>query len=440
MDYLDLRASLDFVDRASRYRFHMPGHKGQLRHHWADLTELPGLDNLHHPKGVLARSQQRVADIYQAERTYYLVNGSSVGLMAAVCALAGPGDKVLVERNCHRAVIAGLIHSGATPEFVDPHFCPQRRVWLPLTVSAIESKMAARSFKAAIFTNPNYFGLVAELKDLIKHCREQGMFVIIDEAHGAHLHFGQGLDLPPDGVAAGAQIVVQSAHKTLFARTQAAWMHLTDAALGERLAETLNLFHTTSPSYPLLASLEHAAVVACRHGFTLLKRLRLLSALLVRSCSRHGLECWRGHDWTRFVLRERPGMIRMLTNAGIYPELVQNNNVLFMLTMADALSPTAAAALNRTLAKLAELPAAELPRVLPPPPVEQVCSPREAWLAPGKKIELNKAQGRICRELLAPYPPGTLVAGPGQRLDQATHEYLVMLSSRKVIPEWIEVI
>lgn len=442
---MELKKQMEQLACRDRFPFHMPGHKGRFPSLFGnfDPTELPGLDNLHCSRDVLRRAQNRVADIYRAAKTYFLVNGSSVGLMAAIVTLARPGDCVLVPRNSHKSVLAGLIHSGAMPVWIEQSLCPRLQHWLPPAPEEARRLIAANSIRAAVFTNPDYYGLAPDIAGLAHVCQEGKIAVIVDEAHGAHLTWGQDLDLPKSAVTAGCSVVVQSPHKTLPALTQAAWMHITDLGLDEGLQETLNLFHTTSPSYLLLSSLEFAGAWANSHGAAMLRRLNMLvSALQLRS-RQLDLNLFPPtyiRDWTKFLLPNRRGLVKLLYSQGIYPELIQADKVLFMLTMADALDAKGVAALYHLLPLIAALPERPGVEIAPPPLPRQEITPREAWLLPGEKIPLHQARGRIARQVLAPYPPGTMVIGPGQRLEQEHVQYLQMLHAKKVIPEWIEVI
>lgn len=437
---------LKSLARRDRFPFHMPGHKGKFPSLFAgfDPTELPGLDNLHCPEGVLDRIQRRVAGIYRAEKTYFLVNGSSVGIMAAIMALVKPGDHIIVPRSCHKSVLAGLIHSGAMPIWIEQEFCLQRNHWLPPTVEQVKGILASFPVRAALFTSPDYFGLVPPIRALAELCHAANIPVIVDEAHGAHLAFGDNLGLPESAVAAKCDIIVQSPHKTLPALTQAAWMHLHDLQLAEPLQQTLNLFHTTSPSYMLLASLEYAGAYAKAQGPKLLRRLSLLVRLLEQRGKQFNLGVWpRGsqRDWTKFLLQNRPGLPELLIGKGIFPEMVESDKILFMLTMADALDPSGVAALLRVFPEVAKLPESIVgDRVLPPPLPVQVCTPREIWFQKGEKVPLDRALGRIVRQVIAPYPPGIMIAAPGQQLSREQLEYLALLHRRRMVPEWVEVV
>lgn len=442
---MELNSLMKHLSGIDKFSFHMPGHKGRFPALFGsfDPTELPGLDNLHYPKGVLARAQVRIADIYKSKKTYFLVNGSSVGLMAAITAITRPGTLVLVQRTCHKAVLSGLIHSGAMPVWIEQDYCRDLSLWLPPTRERMQELIAAYPVRAAILANPDYFGFAPDIVGITELCHTAKIPVIVDEAHGAHLSFGRDLGLPKSGIDAHADIIIQSPHKTLAALTQAAWMHLTNLDMGEMIQQSLNLFQTTSPSYLLMASLEHAGIHAGQHASQLLKQLAMLMKILEKKADSLGLSPWprlRYRDWTKFVLPNRAGMEALLRDRGIYPELVQGDKILLMATIADAVDSSGIAALHRVMPEAACLPGIVQEDIQPPPLPVQACTPREAWLHKGEKVTLGKALGRISRQVIAPYPPGTIVIAPGHRLDRESIEYLHTLQAGKVIPEWIEVI
>lgn len=445
MTKLILSRKIELVKQKDIHPFHMPGHKGTAAHPVQgrlDVTELPGLDNLHRPRGVIAAAQRQVAGIYQVPHTYFLVNGSSVGIMAAMAALLAPQEKVLVERCCHKAVISGLVHTGAVPVFLDQEYCPKLRAWLPPTVSTVAKSLAAHQVTAAIFTNPSYMGLAPDIGQLACLCRQYGVKLIVDEAHGAHLAFGRRLGLPVSAVAAGADVVVQSPHKTLGALTQAAWAHVIAPDLAGEFQCSLNTFHTTSPSYLLLASLEHAALEASSHGHVRLARLKQQVEQIREICCLHGLESWRNEsrDWTKLVLEQRLGADRILRQAGIFHEMNLDGNMLFLLTMTDACYHQAIDALISQLPFLARLAKVKRPVPTHPPLPVVDCSPREAWYKPGRLVPITRAVNHISRQMVAPYPPGTVVVAPGQKIDAGLADYLAWLYDRRVVPGWIEVI
>jgi len=253
-----LRRAINKHLEGSRCRFHVPSH----RTGWAcnqremfDLTELEGLDNLFKPSGAIEESQKIAAEVFKADETYYLVNGSSAGLIAAIWSYCRPGDKVLLGRNVHRSVITGLVLSGAIPFFmpVEEHIAG---IPLNIKVEAVEALLSEVSApRAFIVTSPSYWGITPHLAGLREVTQKRRIPLLVDEAHGGHFIFHK--DFPASASLCQADLWVNSAHKTLGALTPGAFLHQkgTDNN-NERLKHALSMFQTSSPPYPVLASLE----------------------------------------------------------------------------------------------------------------------------------------------------------------------------------------
>lgn len=240
------------------YRFHVPSNVADYPRYQGyeyDFTELSDLDNLYKPTGVIAESQKFAAQFFGAEETYYLVNGSSAGLTAAVWSCCCPGDKVLISRNVHRSVITGLIWSGAVPCFV-PVTDFVKGIPLNINTETVKSVLAAnKGFKAFVVTAPSYWGVSPDLAGLKCLAEERDMPFIVDEAHGGHFIFHD--NFPPPAASCKADIWVNSAHKTLGALTPGALLHRSGKRIdNQRLKNALSMLQTSSPSYPVLASLE----------------------------------------------------------------------------------------------------------------------------------------------------------------------------------------
>ncbi len=213
--------------------FYCPGHKGgrslppELDRTLGtyDLNNLPDTDTLHCPTGPIREAEELVADAYGVDKSFLMVGGSSLGNMAAVMAVAGPNDTVLVQRNAHKSVIAGIIHSGAMPRWILPQWDSRFGISHGLTVSSVEQAIIEHSKAKALFVlNPTYFGTVADFTAIAMVCKCNEKLLIADEAHGPHFRFGQGYPIAAENV--GADIVVQSTHKILSGLSQAAVLHL----------------------------------------------------------------------------------------------------------------------------------------------------------------------------------------------------------------------
>ncbi|WP_432628056.1 aminotransferase class I/II-fold pyridoxal phosphate-dependent enzyme [Brotaphodocola sp.] len=251
--------------------FHMPGHKrqaaegmrGEFPNPFAiDITEIDGFDNLHHPEGILRESMDWAAGVYGTARTWYLVNGSSCGILSAISACVHPGGRILMSRNCHKSAYHGVILNQLKTDYVYPQILPE--LWIQGGVLAEDvEKMLQKNpdTEAVLIVSPTYDGMVSDVQAIADIVHRYGLPLIVDEAHGAHFPFG-GEEFPVSAVDCGADLVIQSLHKTLPSLTQTAVLHLTRE--GEqsgridigRVERYLQIYQTSSPSYVLMASIE----------------------------------------------------------------------------------------------------------------------------------------------------------------------------------------
>lgn len=250
--------------------FHVPGHKnGQaLRGHAKgleelarvmeiDVTEITGTDDLHHPEGVIREAQQLAAAQFGAEETFFLVGGSTAGNLALILSVCtAPGDVLLVQRNVHKSVIHGLMLAGAHAVFLAPQLdAGSGLATIPSEATVREALRRYPGAKGVLLTHPSYYGMGASLQPLAELCHAHGVPLLVDEAHGAH--FGQHPALPESALAAGADGVVQSTHKMLTALTMGAMLHVQGGLLDRTLLrQRLAMLQSSSPSYPIMASLD----------------------------------------------------------------------------------------------------------------------------------------------------------------------------------------
>lgn len=250
----------------NKWSFHVPGHKnGHLFEKKAapffqsvlpmDVTELTGLDDLHHPEGPILEAQKLVASFYQVEKSYFLVGGSTAGNLAMILSSFIEGDIVLVQRNCHKSVLNGLELAGVIPVFLQPEFDEDGGYPLGVSIQTVRQAVALYpDVKGVILTNPTYYGLQQDIADIAALIHEVGGIVLVDEAHGAH--FGLK-DMPKSAIHNGADMVVQSAHKTLPALTMGAYLHVNSERVDiQRLSHGLQMVQSSSPSYLIMASLD----------------------------------------------------------------------------------------------------------------------------------------------------------------------------------------
>ncbi|OOM78753.1 arginine decarboxylase [Clostridium puniceum] len=253
----------------------MPGNKGGIgflgddigekfvnRLGFLDITEVDPLDNLHCPEGVIKEAQDLLAKTYKAKKAYFLVNGSSSGNLAAIFSAFDEGDEVLVERNCHKSVYNGLILRKLKVKYIEPIIDNENGVFLPPSKENIYKALReCLNAKGIILTYPNYFGITYNVEETILDFKEKGLKVIIDCAHGAHYGINSRL---PKAVSSLGDYVVLSAHKTLPALTQGAYLLVNEENM--HLEFYLKAFMTTSPSYLIMASLDYARYYLDNYG------------------------------------------------------------------------------------------------------------------------------------------------------------------------------
>lgn len=327
--------------------FHVPGHKnGRIFPEKAreffesvlslDLTELSGLDDLHAPQGVIDEAQALAADFFGADHTHFLIGGSTAGNLAMILSVCTAGDKIIVQRNSHKSVFNGLELSGANPVFIAPDFDAAVNRY---TTPGIETiKMALHKYpdaKAVVLTYPDYFGRTYALKEIIELIHEYHIPVLVDEAHG--VHFSLERRFPESALALGADVVVQSAHKMAPAMTMGAYLHQQSARISNsRIEHNLQMIQSSSPSYPLMASLDLARSFLANLTARDVKRI-LESADQVKDImdSSHQWHILPADDPLKITLQAKPGITgnrvaKLFEQEGIYPELADHQQVLFI--------------------------------------------------------------------------------------------------------------
>lgn len=249
------------------YPFHMPGHKRQTGAGFAkgfpnpfsiDITEVHGFDNLHHPKGILKESMKWAASVYGSDKTYYLVNGSSAGILSAICGTTNNSDTILLSRNCHKSAYHGVFLNHLRAKYIYPqkmdNFCVQGGL-LPDDVEKMLKTHV--DIRAICVVSPTYDGIISNIKEISKISHKYNIPLIVDEAHGAHLRYGE--DFPTSALEMGADVVIQSVHKTMPSFTQTALLHVNEGYVDiERIERYLEIYQSSSPSYLFMAGIENA--------------------------------------------------------------------------------------------------------------------------------------------------------------------------------------
>jgi arginine decarboxylase len=442
------------------YGFHTPGHKSG-RFAAPELTELVGksglaldlpamtaTDNTFHPTGCVRDAQQLAADLFGAGATFYLTAGSTLGVATSLLAAVPPGGTVAMPRNVHRSVVAGLVLSGALPRFVPHHVLPDCGA-LGVTPESVAAALDATPKPSAmLLTRPSYYGLTRELTHVAEVCHDRGVPLIVDEAHGGHMRFlPEGA--PKSALTSGADLAVQSCHKTLGSLVGSAQLHVSRTSLvsPERVQHALNFLQTTSPNYLLLASLDVMRRWLWREGEPLFaKAVDEANQLESAIDAMPGLKVFRASTDIRLA-DHRQDPLRLVVNVSdsgwsgyeverhlrtqfqVEDEMADWFNVVYILSPHD--DPAAKERLLEGLRAVAKAPksGAKTPRLantadeahmLQPPIPPLAMAPRDAALAEQIVVDLKSATGRTCAEMVMFYPPGIPLLMPGEVVSRET--------------------
>lgn len=412
----------------------------------ADLTELAELDNLFTPQSVILAAQELAAEAFGAEKTWFLVNGSTCGIEAAILATCRMGEKIILPRNVHSSVISGLILSGAIPIFINPVYNSDLDIAYSITPEALKAALVQHpDTKAVLIVYPTYNGICGNLPAFVHLTHQYNIPLIVDEAHGAHFHFHS--QLPISALTAGADLTVQSIHKTLGAMTQASMLHFQGKRIDiDRVNKALQLVQSTSPSFILLASLDAARQQMAIHGEKLMSqtlylaeeaRIKInqipgLSTPLINSKKSPG---FMDLDQTRLTVNVSKIKFTGFASEEILdkkfhvtPEFSSWQNLTFIISLGNT---------KTDIQKLIQ-GFNNLTHVIPLTSECQPCnnindamiasiisiSPREAFFANSEVIPIAETQERICAEIICPYPPGIPVLMPGEIITKSALEYL----------------
>jgi arginine decarboxylase len=418
----------------------------------ADLTELENLDNLSAPEGVIKEAQELAAAVFGAEESWFLVNGSTAGIIAAILATCGDGDKIILPRNVHKSIISGLILSGAIPVFVNPEYDSNLDIAHSVTPEGVANALQEHpDAKAVMMVYPTYYGVCGDVEAIANLTHEYNIPLLVDEAHGPHFAFHP--DLPPAALTKGADLSVQSIHKVLSGLTQASILHVQGERINrDRISKALQLVQSTSPSYLLLASLDAARQQMALSGKELMTRTLELAEIARKEISLipqlSVLELYPSPgfvnlDRTRLtVIVSHLGLTGfaaedLLTQQGVLPEFSSAKHLTFIISLGN--TPTDIESLIQSFQKLAqehqgEKLLANFPKTMydyqlfsnhQTPKI----SPRQAFFAATETLPIKRAVARICAETICPYPPGIPVLMPGEVITPDALEYLLNMQA-----------
>jgi len=428
--------------------FHVPGHKNGLifndhEHVFnellkIDVTELSGLDDLHSPEGVILQAERLLADLYQVKKSYFLVNGSTVGNLAMILSSFREGDYVIVQRNSHKSIIHALMLAKVKPIFISPIIDNLRETAGELLEDDIYKTIEQYpNVKGIILTYPNYYGKTFCLKEIIQYAHKKKIPVLVDEAHGAHFIIGE--PFPSSSIKLGADIVVQSAHKTLPAMTMGSYLHFNSEILDEnKVTNYLSIFQSSSPSYPIMASLDLArSFLGTFHQEDKEYTIQKINDFIKSLKSIHDITVIEDDERDPLKITIQHQHIsgfqfqKALENEGIYPEMADPRNVLLVAPLLkvnqtypfDSVVKKIRAAVEN-IVKI-EWP---IPNFFSSIEENRVSALKYTYkdLEMYKKefIHIDNAEGKISAESIIPYPPGIPLMMIGEEISMEKIEQM----------------
>ncbi|QOS99475.1 aminotransferase class I/II-fold pyridoxal phosphate-dependent enzyme [Brevibacterium sp. JNUCC-42] len=446
------------VEHAERnpIQFHIPGHKKGMGMNPTfrefigenalsiDLINIAPLDDLHHPKAIIKEAQDLAAEAFGADHTFFSIQGTSGAIMAMIMATCNPGDKIILPRNVHKSVTAAIIFAGAIPVFIHPIMDEQLGIAHGITPKAVRKAMSAHPDAAALLViNPTYFGIAGDLQQIVEISHEYNVPVLVDEAHGAHIHFHE--DMPLSAMRAGADMAATSVHKLGGSLTQSSILNVREGLVDvDRVKTILSMLTTTSTSYILLASLDMARQHLALHGKQMIEnsirmanaardeinkipRLRCIGKEILGMPAEYamdptkllihvrnlGITGWEVENW----LREK---------YSIEVEMSDLYNILCFVTAGDTEETigTLVSALQHLAVEFAHAEPSDLIEIsLPEIPVISL-SPRDAFYSETEIVPLELAEGRIITEFIMVYPPGIPILFPGEVVTSDNIHYI----------------
>ncbi len=440
-------------------QFHIPGHKKgtgmdpEFRNFIGDnalsidLINIGPLDDLHHPHGMIKEAQELAAKAFGADHTFFSVQGTSGAIMTMIMSVCGPGDKIIVPRNVHKSIMSAIIFSGATPIFIHPIIDPTLGISHGITIEAVEKALQAHpDAKGVLVINPTYFGISANLEKIVKIAHSYAVPVLVDEAHGVHIHFHD--DLPLSAMQAGADMAATSVHKLGGSMTQSSVLNVKGNLVSpKRVQSIISMLTTTSTSYLLLASLDVARKQLATKGYDLISKTIALANDTRNEINQiKGLYCigpeilgtiaTHDYDPTKLIISIKDLGITgydvevwLRENYNIEVELSDLYNILCIISIGDTKETTqiltsALKELSKKYLSEAKSQVAKPIRVHVPDIPTLALSPRDAFYSETEVIPFKESVGRIIAEFVMVYPPGIPIFIPGEIITEENIEYI----------------
>lgn len=433
------------IKNSNIYPFHMPGHKRNKLFMPSDIlnmdiTEVYGADNLHNPKGVIKKSLENLSKVFGADYSFISVNGSSGGIISAILSCCHEGDKIIVPFNCHKSVYSAIILSGAIPIYIKPEYFGYG-IWGEISAENVKKTLMKNTdVKAVVITSPTYEGICSDIKAISDICHEKNIILIVDEAHGAHMVFDNYF--PKTALMQGADISIQSLHKTLMAMTQTAVVHIKgNRADKEKLFKCISMTMSTSPSYVFMGNIDYMLNMLSENGekifkdyiFKLsefrckMKKLKNIFLIEKRNLDKSKLT---------FIMKKGSGIDVsdfLLNEYGIMLEYVSNERFIAMTSPADTKD-----GFDRLEKGIFEADK----KLYNEKETEFVKSDfysrkyklnmREAFFGKSVKVDFKESVGKISADFIIPYPPGIPVLTPGEIISKELIQYIYNLKNQNV--------
>lgn len=406
------------------YAFGMPAHKGKKYFDLdikRDLTEFLDTDNLLNPQGAIKKSQEEVSEIFSSKYSFYIPNGSSGAINIAISTLAKRRDNILVQRNTHKSVMNSIIINDLNPIYINTKYDEENALFLGIELENLKNILEENSIQLAIFVSPNYYGGILKLKEIVRLCHSHNVYVIIDEAHGSHLYFSHMKEFCAN--FSGADIVINSTHKTIPSLTQTALLHVNNDRVDvDKLKKVINIYTTTSPSYLFLISQEEGIDYMVKEGY---KKLEILRKELDKISKDTGIMSYNINDSTIASYDTMKFLFRLPILSGI--EIVKKFHLEYniRLEMGDLyyalaiFSPlTEICELRKFIDVILSLRNGEYKKIakLKFPTSKRIISPRKAFDSPSIYKNLKDSCGMISANNVAFYPPGIPIISYGERI------------------------
>lgn len=435
------------------YPLHMPGHKRNFRlmenPYAIDITEIHGFDNLFHAEDLLLEAQKRASRLYESDETFYLVNGSTCGILAAVSASVTRGGQILMARNCHKAAYHAVLLNGLNVSYLYPSVDMKLGMFGAIEPEEVRQVLAKtrNPVQAVLITSPTYDGVVSDITAIAEIVHGAGAVLIVDEAHGAH--FAMDPYFPQSALSLGADIVINSLHKTMPSLTQTALLHVKgERADREKLKKYLSIYQSSSPSYVLMAGMDACVSLMLEQKKELfgvfvqrLKRLRdslqQMKHLCLVTGTEANLNAWT-YDGSKVIISTEncrlngPELGRMLREKyHMEPEMEAEQYVTAIMTVAD--SQEGFDRLEQALLEIDQSLSSDQSWMIHKKEEyasecwtrnEEVMTIEQAENAHRKRVHLQESTDKISGEFVYLYPPGIPILVPGERIGEGMPEQI----------------